>query len=140
VKRVCGAQRHGHLHGEAFMLMKYVCEACGHAEFLWNSRDGVTPAFIGCSQEGCDGHMQHVDWPNDIYAPHFIPPKGMRVFVDMTPERVREIANRRFDAARGTDWERPESQREAFVRSCLKWLEHGEPDIISWPPGEATAT
>ena len=47
-------------HKEAFCLMQYQCEKCGGLEYLWNSRDGVTPFMLGCIK--CDGMMQHINW------------------------------------------------------------------------------
>lgn len=58
---------------ESFCLMKYQDKA-GVIEWLWNSRAGVTPFCLG-------GDMHHVDWGEDAFAPNFVPPVGMRVFM-----------------------------------------------------------
>lgn len=63
---------------EAFMLMKYVRKGDGRVEWLWNSRDGVTP--FGVDSLGPDGSI-HEDWHEDVFIPNFVPPAGMRIFV-----------------------------------------------------------
>ena len=97
-----GAQVHGHVHGEAFMLMQYECSpsdtsrfggpapkpACGHREVIWNSRDGVTPFTVDC--RGCGGYASHVRWADDVYAPNHQPGIGERMFVDLNAERALE--------------------------------------------------
>jgi hypothetical protein len=89
-------------HGEAYRLMKYVSEADGRVEWLWNSRDGVTPFMIidnlGCARglPASKGFrkpvMTHEDWQEDAFVPNFVPPVGMRIFVDGPPD---------LDGARG---------------------------------------
>lgn len=83
-------------HPEAFCLMNYQCEECGHREVLWNSRDGVTPFVIPCGK--CGEASQHVDWSLDKYAPFAIAviPDDQRVFTDITKERAVEFATRRM--------------------------------------------
>lgn len=58
-------------HSEAFHLMQYQNERTGEIEWVWNSRDGVTP-FIIHSRDGKDS-MQHIAWKQDIYAPDHNP-------------------------------------------------------------------
>jgi len=87
-------------HAEAFCLMRYKCGRYGCEETLWNARDGVTPFMIPCSK--CGGDMQHVHWHYDKVTPDYLPKRGMRVFVDSTPQindvfaraKVREGWNR----------------------------------------------
>lgn len=85
-------------HAEAFCLMSYQCEICGHNERIWNSRDGVTPFIIGCPVCGQPTH-KHVDWGNDVCSPlHSMMLKpGDRYFTDLTMARAREIAAIRVD-------------------------------------------
>lgn len=64
--------------------MHYQCEKCETMEMLWNSRDGVTPFMIGCQK--CSGMMKHIDWDKDDCNPDYLPVRGQRVFVDMTPQ------------------------------------------------------
>lgn len=87
----------GHRHREAFCLMWYAC-ACGHQERYWNSRDGVTPFMTLCPSCGRPD-MKHVHWGRDEYAPDHKPTIGQRMWVSMTPERARSIANARLGQA-----------------------------------------
>lgn len=78
-------------HGEAFMLMRYASKDGSKQELLWNSRDGVTP-FIIHEDDGTE--LQHVAWRSDVRIERFVPPVGMRVFVDLTAEKARAFAER----------------------------------------------
>ena len=71
----------GHNHAEAFCLMKYRCQKCGHGEVIWNSRDGVTPFTVGCPE--CPDAMVHVDFASDRYSPDHKPRNGDLVFVTL---------------------------------------------------------
>lgn len=90
-----------HNHGEAFMLMSYVSDDGKTGELIWNSRDGVTP-FVVRSRDGVE--MTHSDWNHDVYAPHFRPPPGMRVFVSMDEDMAREAAEKQV----ALWWDHPE--------------------------------
>lgn len=83
------ALEHGHQHAEAFCVMSYRCENCLKVEWLWNSRDGVTPYIIisACCEKAT---APHVNFHRDQYAPGHQPHAGQRVFVDQTPEGYRE--------------------------------------------------
>ncbi|PWJ81563.1 hypothetical protein C7441_11095 [Pseudaminobacter salicylatoxidans] len=86
--------------GEAYALMKYVSDDGGEIEWIWNSRDGVSPFGIG-KRSGA-GNMSHADWGEDVFIPNFVPPVGMRIFVSMTKEKALAIAQKRvFD-----NWDR----------------------------------
>jgi hypothetical protein len=68
-------------HKEAFMLMLYKCQNCGTIEVLWNSRDGITPFCIECSQ--CEfGEMRHIMWGLDVCNWNFQPFIGQRIFTN----------------------------------------------------------
>jgi hypothetical protein len=85
----------GHFHTEAFCLMWYACE-CGHRERIWNSRDGVTAFGLVCPS--CtEPKLHHVNWNLDQYAPNHVPAVGQRVWIDLTRERARTIAQRTID-------------------------------------------
>ncbi len=103
-------------HGEAFNLMTYRCPN-GHTERVWNSRDGVTPFMMQCRY--CDEDTQHVDWRADVRARHYQPVKGERIWRDGTPEEARAIVTRRLESARGTEWERPESEWAEIIDSIV---------------------
>ena len=89
------ATKHGHVHGEAFMLMTYACE-CGHRETIWNSRDGVTPFAANCPSCGKPS-LRHVDWQRDVYAPDHKLHKRQRFWRDGTGDEAEAIMRRRID-------------------------------------------
>jgi len=121
-------------HVEAYCLMHYGCKDCSSIEILWNSRDGVTPFIIKCLE--CGGEANHVRWELDDCLPDFKPSLGMRVFVDITLEKVHEYAKKRIDSFKGTEHEiKPESTRyKEVLKSVMENMYHnGEaPDIIVW--------
>jgi hypothetical protein len=71
--------------------MQYQDEVTGEIEYLWNSRDGVTP-FTITSKDG--NSAQHVNWEQDLYEPLHMPRIGDRVFVDLTLEHARVYRTR----------------------------------------------
>lgn len=82
-------------HAEAFMLMVYEADDHSETETVWNSRDGVTP-FVITLRSG--RQATHVRWAADRRMPEgWVPPSGMRVFTDLTPERARQLAEARVD-------------------------------------------
>ncbi|MFI2663700.1 hypothetical protein [Micromonospora carbonacea] len=125
-----------HQHGEAFAIMTYRSDDGTETERIWNSRDGVTP-FVVTLRSGKVAH--HVDWSSDVYAPDHRPQPGERMFVDLTPERARELALRNarqaFAEARpGLDprvrWATPEAMAETLV---AEYLRPGAPDLVEVP-------
>lgn len=78
---------------EAYMLMKYVSDDSSEIEWLWNSRDGVSP--FGVSSRVSKDIISHADWGEDAFVPNFVPPVGMRIFVTMTMEKALVIARKR---------------------------------------------
>lgn len=88
----------GHYHAEAYCLMWYACDACGHRERLWNSRDGITPFGTACPSCG-QPTLNHADFQLDSYAPAHKPAHGQRIWVSMTAERAEFIAKERVKAA-----------------------------------------
>lgn len=115
--------------GEGFKIMTYRCKQGGHSESIWNSRNGVTPFMVGCRQ--CPGIMEHVEWHNDIYAPDFKPPAGMRIFVILTIERALEKRRRYVER----HWDHPEypmSERWKTKEAAIEELAKG--DIESFAP------
>lgn len=77
-------------HVEAYCLMQYRCEDCRYEETIWNSRDGVTPFTVTCDK--CGGIMQHVNWGRDCRKVNHKPGLGDRVFVDVTEDNIKEVA------------------------------------------------
>ncbi len=91
-----------HKTGDSFMLMLYASKDRSVTEYIWNSREGVTP-FIVMSRDG-KTELQHEAWDRDIYCPTFRPPKGMRIFVNLTREKAAEHARRVVEKA----WDHPQ--------------------------------
>jgi DNA-directed RNA polymerase subunit RPC12/RpoP len=87
-------------HKEAFALMWYRCDACGHTERFWNSRDGVTP-FGGvqcpsCGLQGLHGGLSHYGFHLDECVPNHKPYPGQRIWRDGTQQEAVAILTRRF--------------------------------------------
>ena len=119
-------QKKKHNHGEAFCLMRYICEDCGHSEVVWNSRDGVTPFGMRCRQ--CRSiNMMHRNWHEDIYAPNHVPHDGQGIWIDM-PESLKPVLARMRAAA----FEGPEEERAALIRALIDDLQPGTPWLIRW--------
>lgn len=78
-----------HQHGEAFMRMLYRSDDGADQEWIWNSRDGVTP-FTVLSRTG--KVMSHVDWQRDQYLPDYQPGTGERYFITLTHAKALEYA------------------------------------------------
>jgi hypothetical protein len=119
-------------HREAFCIMQYRSKDGTEAERLWNSRDGVTP-FMILSRNGTP--MSHVDWHKDICDPDFVPPSGMRVFVNATLElvtpKLNEYVEEIFTEHGGGYWK---THQEAFDALLPGWLHSGEaPWIVVMP-------
>ena len=109
------AKEHGHLHGEAFMLMAYACK-CGHREMIWNSRDGVTPFGSSCPSCG-QPSLQHVDWKADVYEPQHKLHKWQRFWRDGTPDEAEMIMRRRIEAMKDQYPISPEDA-DALIQRC----------------------
>jgi hypothetical protein len=143
-----GAMIHGHQHAEAFCLMQYECSpprttrfgpgtprpSCGTVEWIWNSRDGVTPFGVNC--RACGGEAMHARWGEDQYAPDYTPPLGSRMFVDLTPEAAREhaLANARrfwddptYPASQTGRWDSVEAMADDLARA---YVTPGAPDLV----------
>jgi hypothetical protein len=120
-------------HAEAFCLMKYRSDDGTEEELIWNSRDGVTP-FTVTLRSGKTA--THVDWQSDRRIPDYEPPAGSRTFVDLTPERAREIAERIVDQylsnpELGDDLRQQLGTRDqAIAELTAGYLRPGAPDIV----------
>lgn len=87
----------GHKHPEAFNLMHYGCERCGHHEIIWNSRDGVTAFGTRCPS--CNApNLLHVRFDLDRYDPDHVPFQGQRVWASMSKVQAAKIARDRLAA------------------------------------------
>lgn len=81
-------RNHGHEYGEAFMLMKYASQDGLIVEYIWNSRDGVTP--FGIIDRSGKVSLYHADWHLDEYRPNHQPQVGDRIFINLTLEKAKE--------------------------------------------------
>ncbi len=133
----------GYNHGEAFCLMQYRDDVTGEVETIWNSRDGVTP-FVIDSRAG--NTATHVDWSNDQRNPDFVPPHGMRIFVDASPNQahIRRSARAYVDQYWDLDigggmrmrntLKKPSgaemTKGEAVDFFIAEWTKPGEPTIV----------
>lgn len=118
-------------HAEAFCLMKYATKDGSEVEWIWNSRDGVTPFGVR-SRTG--GELFHTEWNLDRRLPTYQPLAGERVFVDLTRERAEHFARKRIELY-WTDAEYPMSQTFSSREQALTvlvdgMLTPGAPDII----------
>lgn len=120
-------------HKEAFCLMLYRDEA-GNEEWIWNSRDGVTP-FMVTSRQGL--RAQHVEWHRDRCVPDHKPKPGDRIFVDLTLDRAREFRTKYVERW----WDEMGMSREFASKAAAidvlaaVDLEHGgggAPDLIAF--------
>lgn len=118
---------------ERFCLMQYQCEKCGHLEVIWNSRNAVTPFCVPCDLPECDGMKQHVNWQADRQWNSLPPPAG-RVFVSITREDARDLAERKWEAlSKRGDWPLPDQPRSEVL---VDWAEHiygdgSQPHVVS---------
>jgi hypothetical protein len=120
-------------HVEAFCLMKYATDDGSEIEWIWNSRDGVTPFCI--LNRARTKEMRHVGWQFDRFIPHYKPIKGERIFVDLTRERAeffaRERVERFWDHGEYPMRERYDSKEHAIQVLVDGMLQHnGAPDLI----------
>ena len=87
--------------------MLYRDEA-GNEEWIWNSRDAVTPFGVR-SKQGLEA--RHVEWQRDTFSPHHVPKLGDRIFVNLTMDRARKQATDQVEKY----WDHPEyPMRETF--------------------------
>ena len=118
---------------EAFVLMHYRCQKCCHRERIWNGRDGVTPFTIRCQK--CGGDARSITPRTALSQPTYRPLPGERVFVSATADDCRAEAEAAFERSKGTTYEIPEDQREAWVAMVYRDLvkrEIGAPKCVVW--------
>lgn len=120
-------------HPEAFCLMKYASADGRIVEWIWNSRDGVTPFMIRSADGATE--LQHVDWQLDRCLPLYQPAPGERVFVDSTEARMRP----RVEAYVTKYWNDPmsgmaaafTSQAAAIATLLPQWNRPGSPIVMT---------
>lgn len=81
---------------EAWAIMIYVCDGCGHKERIWNARPHVTP-FGGVPCPRCSATMTHAFFGSDITAPDHRPKRGDLIFIDLPPELALIYARRMIE-------------------------------------------
>jgi hypothetical protein len=122
-----------HLFKERFLLMKYASDDGTIVEWIWNSRNGVTPFCVHDEATGI--LMSHTQWQFDVRIPHYQPLPGERVFVDMTPEIQAECARKYVTKY----WQHPDSRlsnrynslEQAIADISSYEIEPGSPALIS---------
>lgn len=121
-------------HKEAFCVMRYASADGNTREVIWNSRDGVTP-FVVLSR--CGVEMSHVMWDMDRCEPNYQPRKGMRIFVDATPELLRpkavEYVEQHWEDSHWPMGRHPsfaEGKAAAVEKILQGWCITGSPTII----------
>lgn len=121
-----------HQHTEAFWLMTYICQDCGHKEVIWNSRDGVTPFGTRCM--ACGGINMLHKGPHE-YAPDHVPDVGQYVWITF-PESLRLPFGRgRVKAGEGTAYQVDDPQtRQEIAEGIADDMQAGEPFLIQWFP------
>lgn len=123
-------------HAEAFCLMAYRSDDGTETEIIWNSRDGVTP-FVITLRSG--QQATHVAWQGDRRIVDYSPPPGSRIFVDLTPERARQAAERNVSRYLGDPDMRDMlldqfGDRESAIDALtVEYLEPGAPDLVEVP-------
>ena len=124
-------------HQEAFHIMAYQCDKCSFLEYIWNSRDGVTPFMTSCLFDDCDGLTAHV-FPRRMglmeQTAIILKPFVSRVFVDMTQERAKMFAIKRMDSMIDQGYILPEGEDyyQSIDRLTQSLYHNGDaPDVLS---------
>lgn len=125
---VSEALRAGCKYPDAFCLMLYRSEA-GEEEWIWNSRDAVTPFCIRL-RRGVEA--RHVEWHRDRYEPRRVPKVGDRIFVNLTRERAR-VYRRGYVEKYWNDGECPMSSRYESQNAAVESL--ADADVKSFGNG-----
>ena len=115
-------------NNDAFKIMEYRCDKCGASEFIWNSRNNVSPFTVGC--QTCEGGtMMHVNFRGDQFRPGFKPAKGMRYFCDFTKERALEVAKKHVAAFLSFAEKNPKMYSE-MIEKCTPGTDKYEEHIL----------
>lgn len=101
---------------DAWKLMIYLCEECGHQERVWNARPHVTP-FGGVPCPWCTGSMNHAYFGSDKLEPLHWPQRGDLIFIDTPPELALIWARRVVAAGQVAGHQIPDDlTTEAYAR------------------------
>jgi hypothetical protein len=116
-------------HKEAFCLMWYGCEECGHQERIWNSRDGVTPFVDLCPS--CGGlTLYHSNFSADVATPDHKLHRGQRFWRDGTTDEAISIMKKRIDFANRRGVILPAEHVEQMMKAARGGLDEWKP---GWP-------
>jgi hypothetical protein len=121
-------------HVEAFCHMMYVSDDERQVEWLWNSRDGVTP-FCIASPTGKE--MRHAYFGEDRFDPDYEPQSGDRIFVDCKPEMIRDKAiayvERYWESGQPTmkSVMDPRTKEESVQHFIEEWTKPGSPHVTT---------
>lgn len=120
-------------HAEAFCLMRYASKDGRVSEWIWNSRDGVTP-FIVTAKDG-KTELTHVNWRGDECRPDHVLQPGDRYFGPGTREMAEREAKRRLDSCVGTEYELKGQERaEMEARLVESMVEDADaPWLLTYP-------
>jgi hypothetical protein len=106
--------------------MLYQTDDGTEEEWIWNSRDGVTP-FVIMNRSGTE-EMTHKQWQRDKFLPFHVPAIGDRIFIDLIEEEAERIATARIESMKDRFPNPPPVK--ALAKNILE--EYGEKDA---PPG-----
>ena len=121
-----------HQHAEAFWLMKYTCQDCGHEEVIWNSRDGVTPFGIRCM--AC-GEINMLHKGPDRYAPNHVPTVGQYIWITFPDSLRLPFGRGRVQSGDGTQFQVDDPQAmEEIAKGIADDMQPGEPYLLQWFP------
>lgn len=101
-------------HGEAFCLMWYACDICGHKERIWNSRDGVTPFGTRCPTCG-EVELMHIDFRADHRVPEHKLHPFQKFWRNGTKAEALAILERRFEMFAASGQPCPEEVKASLI-------------------------
>lgn len=128
-KERCTPTREECVQPEAYCLMKYASSDGGIVEWLWNSRDGVTP-FCILAKDG-KTELRHVEWRRDKFRPNHRLQPGDRYFGPITRRAAKRYALERIESMDGTMYESKGRDREILFEQLLEeMLKDETPDIL----------
>lgn len=117
------------IHKEAFCLMWYRCDECGHKERIWNSRDGVTP--FGCACPSCGGlTLYHTEFDKDVAVPDHKLHRGQKFWRDGTPEEAIRIVQKRLEFSKSAGRDIPPEYEDQIIEAANDGLDEWAP---GWP-------
>ena len=109
--------------------MAYMSDDGTIIEFIYNSRDGVTP-FCVLAKDG-KTPMTHVDWHRDMYTPSHTLQDGDRFFTTHTEQtaldKAKEFVEYHWESGMSKSFN---TKTEAIEHFAEEWT--GTPTIATW--------